>query len=106
MGLWLLGRGAEQKKGEEKGGWSGTVQVETGMSVGTDEHVETGPIGEAKRSAMGEREMETGRAWGGGGVEEKDKREVERGRRGRGTRGHRGASNMGCRMSTRAWWVV
>lgn len=99
MGLWLLGRGAEQKKGEEKGGWSGTVEVETGMSVGTDEHGETGPTVEM-RSEMREREVERGRGRGAGGVEEKDKREVERGRRGRGNRGYRGASNMGCRMST------
>lgn len=100
MGLWLLGRGAEQKKGEEKGGWSGTVEVGTGTSVGTDEHVEMGPTEAAKRSEMREREVERGRGRGGGGVEEKDKREVERGRRGRGKRGHRAASNMGWRMST------
>lgn len=106
MGLWLLGRGAEQKKGEEKGGWSGTVEVETGMSVGMDEHVEIGPTEETKQSEMQEREVERGRGRGGGGVEEKHKREVERGRRGRGKRGYRGASNMGCRISTQAWWVV
>lgn len=99
VGLWLLGRGAEQRKGEEKGGWSGTVEGETGMSVGTGEYVEMGPTGEVKRSAMWEREVERGRGQGGGGVEEKDKREVEKGRRGRGKRGYRGASNMGCRIS-------
>lgn len=80
VGLWLLGRGAEQKKGEEKGGWSGMVEVETGMRVGTEEHEEIGPMEERKRSEMLERDVERGRGQGGGGVEEKDKREVERGR--------------------------
>lgn len=104
MGLWLLGRGAEQKKGGETGGWSGTVQEDTGTSVGTDQHVGTGPTEEAKTSEIREREVERGRGWAGGGVEEKDTREVERGRRGRGKRGWRRASSMDCSISTQAWW--
>lgn len=73
VGLWLLGGGAEQKKGGgETGGWSGT-----GTSVGT------GPAEEGRPSQMREREVEGGRRRGGGEVEEIDEREVERGRRGR-----------------------
>lgn len=85
VGLWLLGRGAEQKKGEEKGGWSGAVDVEAGMRVGTDEHAETGPtVSGTKLSQRQEREVERGRGRGEGGLEEKDKREAEKGRRGCG----------------------
>lgn len=100
MGLWLLGRGAEQKKGEEKGGWSGVVDVETGMRVGTEEHAEMGPTEETEGSERQDREVERGRGRRGRGLEEKYKRELERGRRGRGWRGYRGTSNMGCRIST------
>lgn len=37
---------------------------------------------------------------------EKVKREVERGRRGRGESGERGSSIMGCRTQTEVWQVV
>lgn len=83
VGLWLLGRGAEQKKGEEKGGWSGVVDVEAGMRLGTDEHAVRGPTEGTKLSQRQEREAERGRGREEGGLEEKDKREVEKGRRGR-----------------------
>lgn len=66
--------------------------------MGTEE--EMSPKEERKGSEIRKREVERVRGRGGGGEVEKDKREVERGRRGTGERGQRGTSIMGCRMST------
>lgn len=69
--------------------WTVEEEEKTGMRVGTEEEDER-PT-ERKGSVLGverqRREVERGRGRGGGGVAEKDRREVESGKRGRGERG-------------------
>lgn len=79
------------------------------MRVGTKEE----KVEKWKGSMLGverqRREVERGRGQEGRGVVEKDKREVESGRGGRGDRGYRGErgnSIMGCRTSLELWQVL
>lgn len=83
-------------------------EEDTGMRVGIEEdekHQEEGKRS-MSRVERQRREVDEGRGRAGRGMVERERREVEEGRGGRGERGKRGSSIMGCRMLTEAWLVV